>query len=116
MFSINIAEYKRPRHGVSLRTGGQRKDTLSCICRVSLTMFLDKLSYIALAGVKYSFGELGVKTRHQYKYPKEVTHSDKSKVIEYFQKRCISEATLDYADVRQDEEETLSQRRQEWRE
>ena len=55
MFSINIAEYKCPRNGVALRAGGQRKDTLTCICRVSLAMFLDKLPYIALAGVKYSF-------------------------------------------------------------
>lgn len=57
-----------------------------------------------LAGIKYSFGELGVKTKHQYKYPKEVPLGDKSKVYSYFKKRCISEKTLDYADVRQDEE------------
>ena len=57
-----------------------------------------------LAGIKYSFGELGVKTKHQYKYPKEVPLGDKSKIYEYFQRRCISPKTLDYADVRQDEE------------
>lgn len=57
-----------------------------------------------LAGIKYSFGELGVKTKHQYRYPKEVPLGDKSRVYEYFQKRCISPKTLDYADVRQDTE------------
>lgn len=57
-----------------------------------------------LAGIKYSFGELGVKTKHQYKYPKEVPLGDKAKIYSYFKKRCISEKTLDYADVRQDEE------------
>ena len=57
-----------------------------------------------LAGVKYSFGELGVKTKHQYKYPKEVPIGDKSKIYSYFQTRCISAKTLDYADVRQDDE------------
>lgn len=57
-----------------------------------------------LAGIKYSFGELGVKTKHQYRYPKEVPIGDKSKVYEYFKRRCISPQTLDYADVRQDEE------------
>ena len=57
-----------------------------------------------LAGIKYSFGELGVKTKHQYRYPKEVPLGDKSRVYEYFKRRCISPQTLDYADVRQDEE------------
>lgn len=57
-----------------------------------------------LAGIKYSFGEIGVKTKHQYKYPKEVPIGDKSKIYSYFKKRRISQKTLDYADVRQDEE------------
>lgn len=57
-----------------------------------------------LAGIKYSFGELGIKTKHQYRYPKEVPIGDKSKIYAYFKKRCISPQTLDYADVRQDEE------------
>ena len=56
-----------------------------------------------LAGVKYSFGEIGVKTKHQYKYPKEVPKGDRSKVDAYFKLRGISPETLDYADVRQDE-------------
>lgn len=57
-----------------------------------------------MADVPYSFGELGVRTRHQYRYPKEVECDDKSKVIDYFAKRKISAETLDYADVRQDED------------
>ncbi len=57
-----------------------------------------------LAGMKYSFGELGVRTKHQYKYPKEVICEDKTAVYNYFHRRKISPATLDYADVRQDEE------------
>lgn len=57
-----------------------------------------------LAGMPYSFGELGVKTRRQYQYPKEVVCDDKSKVYEYFKKRKISPSTIDYADVRQDDE------------
>ena len=55
-----------------------------------------------LAGVPYSFGELGVKTKRHYRYPKEVVCSDKSKVYAYFGQRKISPETLDYADVRQD--------------
>ena len=57
-----------------------------------------------LAGMPYSFGELGVKTRRQYQYPKEVVCDDKSQVYEYFKKRKISPSTIDYADVRQDDE------------
>ena len=57
-----------------------------------------------LADIKYSFGELGVHTKHQYKYPREVPVGDKSKIYGYFKKRCISPNTLDYADVRQDED------------
>lgn len=57
-----------------------------------------------LAGMPYSFGELGVKTRRQYQYPKEVVCDDKTQVYEYFKKRKISPQTIDYADVRQDSE------------
>ncbi len=58
-----------------------------------------------LAGIKYSFGELGVKKQSinigiRKKYLLEI----KSKIYAYFKKRCISPQTLDYADVRQDEE------------
>lgn len=57
-----------------------------------------------LAGMPYSFGELGVKTRRQYRYPLAVACEDKTWVYEYFKKRKISQQTLDYADVRQDSE------------
>ena len=56
-----------------------------------------------LAGINFSFGERNVKTKSQYRYPKEVKCTDKSKVYDYFSKRCISKETLDYADVRQDD-------------
>ena len=56
-----------------------------------------------LAGVTYSFGEHGVKTRRLYRYPKEVVCTDKSKVYEYLKTRKISEETADYLDIRQDE-------------
>lgn len=57
-----------------------------------------------LAEMPYSFGELGVKTKRHYRYPREVPCTDKSKVYAYFQQRKISRETLDYADVRQDSE------------
>lgn len=54
------------------------------------------------AGVHYAFGELGVKTRAQYRYPKEVPLNEKTNVYEYLAKRCISKETIDGADVRED--------------
>lgn len=56
-----------------------------------------------LAGMEVPMGEVGVKTEPSYKYPTEVICTDKSKVYEYWSKRKISKATIDYCDVRQDD-------------
>lgn len=57
-----------------------------------------------LAEMPYSFGEMGVKTKRHYRYPREVPCTDKSKVYAYFEQRKISRETLDALDVRQDSE------------
>ena len=54
------------------------------------------------AGISYTFGEKGVRTKSQYRYPKEEPITEKEKITEYFKKRCISRETLDYCDVRED--------------
>ena len=54
------------------------------------------------AKIPISFGEKGVKTKYQYKYPKEVAINDKENVKKYLAQRCISEKTIDYADIRED--------------
>ena len=56
-----------------------------------------------LANIKYAFGEHRVKTNAQYKYPKGVPVNDKSKITAYYEKRKIRKKTLDYADVREDD-------------
>ena len=56
-----------------------------------------------LAGMEVPMGEVGVKTEPSYKYPTEIKCDDKSQVYEYWAKRKISQATIDYCDVRQDE-------------
>ena len=56
-----------------------------------------------LAGEELALGEHKVKTEMSYRYPKEVVCDNKDKVYEYWAKRKISKATLDYCDVRQDE-------------
>ena len=54
------------------------------------------------AGISYTFGEKGVRTKSQYRYPKEEPITEKENITEYFKKRCISRETLDYCDVRED--------------
>lgn len=62
---------------------------------------------LELAGMSHSFGEHKVKTLSQYRYPKEVECTDKTKVYEYLKLRGISEKTADYLDIRQDPEGNL---------
>lgn len=57
-----------------------------------------------LAGITYSFGEAGVKTKSQYRYPHEEPLNDKEQVYAYLEKRKISKATADYLDIREDEQ------------
>jgi twinkle protein len=55
------------------------------------------------AKIPFSFGEKGVQTKHQYKYPNPIPIKDKQKVYSYLGKRCISQRVIDAADVREDE-------------
>lgn len=55
-----------------------------------------------LVGMNVPMPEVGVKSQHTYKYPKAEPLNDIPKVCEYFGKRKISKATLDYCDVRED--------------
>lgn len=55
------------------------------------------------AGMNVPLGEKGVKTKYQYKYPHEEPLNDKKHVYDYLGKRKISKATIDAADVREDE-------------
>lgn len=54
------------------------------------------------AGIAYTFGEKGVRTKSQYRYPKEEPITEKETITAYFKKRCISRDVLDYCDVRED--------------
>lgn len=49
-----------------------------------------------------SFGEKGVKTKYQYRYPKEEPLNDKEHVYTYLAQRHISKDTVDAVDVRED--------------
>lgn len=54
-----------------------------------------------LTGTEYAFSEKNIKLT-SYNYPKEVPVNDKKSVYDYWSKRGISKATLDYCDVRED--------------
>lgn len=56
-------------------------------------------------GIDFNFSKLDEKKEDfflSYKFPKEETNIDKSKVYDYWGKRCISKRTIDYAGVKQD--------------
>lgn len=57
-----------------------------------------------LANIKYSFGEIGIKAKRQYQYPKAVECVDKARVCKYLRKRKISPRTVDYLDIREDKD------------
>ena len=50
----------------------------------------------------FSFGQMGVKTNREYKYPKYDSVQTRTIVDEYLSKRKISKETLDYCDVTED--------------
>lgn len=54
------------------------------------------------AKIQYSFGEMGVKTKYQYRYPKQEPLNNKEHVYKYLGLRCISKETIDALDVRED--------------
>lgn len=54
-------------------------------------------------GTLFSFGERGVRTRREYRYPRAVPEGPRDMVDAYFATRGVSSATLDRCDVRQDE-------------
>ncbi|MCM1168282.1 MAG: CHC2 zinc finger domain-containing protein, partial [Ruminococcus sp.] len=66
--------------------------------------FLDAAKFLfEKADMDYSFGEQAVKTKRNYRYPREETNTEKPHSIEYWGKRKISKNVLDYLDVREDD-------------
>ena len=55
------------------------------------------------AEIPYAFGELGVRTKPQYRYPREEPINDKKNVYAYLAKRHITQKVVDGADVREDD-------------
>ncbi len=77
-------------------------DIIDAFTHSGLTYIESVQKLFDLTNVKYSFGEHGVKTKAEYRYPHDEPDGDKSKVYEYLGKRGISNAIIDYAGLRQD--------------
>ncbi len=82
-----------------------------CGCNVDIidAYIHDGMTYIEAAeelfseaNIPYSFAERGVKSFSDYKYPRPEYADNKDKVYEYWSKRCISPATIDYLGIEQD--------------
>lgn len=82
---------------------GVTVDLIDVLMQQGLTYLQACKKLFEYAGIEYAFGEEGVKTRHQYKYPEETPLSGKEKVYEYLGKRGISKDTVDYLDIREDD-------------
>ena len=82
---------------------GRNTDILDAYMHNGCTYLQAVQKLFDLTGIKHPFGELGVKTKASYRYPKEVVCTDKTKVYEYLALRKISKETIDRTDVRQDE-------------
>lgn len=66
--------------------------------------FLDAAKFVfEEAGIEYAFGEKDVKTKTDYRYPKEEPLNDRQNVIDYFDRRKISPLVIDYLDIREDQ-------------
>lgn len=65
--------------------------------------FLDAAKFLFdKAGIKYSFGEQDVRTKRNYRYPKEEPLNERLNVINYLGRRGISKNVIDYLDIRED--------------
>lgn len=76
---------------------------------IDVLMMKNKYSYaeavkdlFEIADLPYSFGELGVKSLRDYRYPKRDDCGNKNAVYSYLKLRGISESTVDYLDICQD--------------
>lgn len=83
---------------------GRSYDIIDVFMHKGMTYVQAVQKLFELADIKYAFGEIGVKTRSQYRYPKPEYADNKNKVYEYWAKRGISKETIDYANIQQDKE------------
>lgn len=82
-------------------------DLIDVLMQDGLTYIESARKLFELADIPYSFGEVGVRTKREYRYPTPVVEQDKSVVRKYLETRKISNETADYLDIRQDSHSNL---------
>lgn len=96
--------YSHDRYACHCFGCGADIDILDAYMRGKNATFIEAVQMLFyLTGMSYAFGEIGIKSKRQYRYPKEVPKGDRSRVDSYLEKRKISAATSDHLDIRQDE-------------
>ena len=94
--------YDKKRHRFKCFGCGYSADLIDARIEKGDT-FLQACQYLFdKAKVDYSFGEMNVRTKAAYRYPKLEPLNDRANVIKYLEKRKISKAVVDYLDIRED--------------
>ena len=78
-------------------------DIIDVYMHIKNCSFLEAAKFLFdKADIEYVFGEMNVKTKRSYRYPKEVVCNNKDRVYNYLCKRGLSKETIDYLDIRED--------------
>lgn len=83
---------------------GKNFGILDYYIEIEKLSFLDACSKLfEQTGISFHFGERGIKTDRDYKYPRHEQFDNRNKVESYLGLRGISKETMNYADIQQDE-------------
>lgn len=82
---------------------GRNTDIIDAYMHTGFTYLEALQKLFEEANIKSSFGEKNVKTKYQYRYPKEEPINEKANVYKYLQLRGISKETVDKLDIREDQ-------------
>lgn len=80
---------------------GQNVDIIDVLIQKGYTFLSSIQKLFEYADIDYSFGEKNVKTKTQFKYPKD-EYGDLDQVFKYWEKRGISKETIKYLDFGSD--------------
>lgn len=83
---------------------GRNYDILDCYMATGMTYLQAVQMLFEQAGVSYSFGEAGVKSNRDYRYPKLEDCGSRDKVYRYLGMRGISRDTVDLTGITEDAE------------
>lgn len=81
---------------------GRNTDIIDAFMHTGMTYIDAVRNLFELAKIPYSFGEAGVRTKSQYRYPRPEENEDRHKAYAYLSLRGISEETAKWANIGQD--------------